>query len=125
MVFGILADGVLVLHLAFVLFVALGAVAVARWPKLAWLHLPTTAWGVWIECSHGICPLTPLESTLRQLAGGEAYEGGFVAHYLGALIYPPGLTPEDQIALGALVVGLNLAGYATLLYYRRRRRAKR
>ncbi len=40
-----LADLVLLLHLAFILFVTLGGLLVLRWPRLAWLHLPAAAWG--------------------------------------------------------------------------------
>ena len=74
----ILADAVLVLHGAFIAWATLGALAVWRWPVLVWAHLPALAWGVWIEASAGICPLTPLESVLRQRAGQRGYEGSFI-----------------------------------------------
>lgn len=45
MAFSAAAAAVLLLHLAFVLFVVFGALLVARWPRLAWLHLPAAAWG--------------------------------------------------------------------------------
>jgi len=102
-----LANAVLLLHLAFILFVALGGFMVWRWPRLAWAHLPAILWGAWIEFSHGICPLTPLENALRQRAGAQGYEGDFVAHYLLPLIYPEGLRPEAQTLLGAGVLILN------------------
>lgn len=54
------ADAVLLLHLAFILFATLGAALLLRWPRLIWLHLPALGWGIWIELSGGICPLTPL-----------------------------------------------------------------
>ena len=50
------ADGVLLLHFAFVLFVVAGAVLVWRWPRLAWLHLPAVVWGVLIEIGGWLCP---------------------------------------------------------------------
>ncbi|OYY81068.1 MAG: hypothetical protein B7Y33_02475, partial [Hydrogenophilales bacterium 16-62-9] len=58
----ILADAVVVVHLLFVAFVVAGGFLLARWPRLAWLHLPAAAWGAFIEFSGGICPLTPLEN---------------------------------------------------------------
>ncbi|HLB85193.1 MAG TPA: DUF2784 domain-containing protein, partial [Steroidobacteraceae bacterium] len=61
----LLADAVLIVHLAFIAFVVLGGLLVLRWPRIAWLHLPAVAWGAWIEFSGGICPLTPLEVNLR------------------------------------------------------------
>lgn len=115
------ADAVLVVHALFVLWVVLGGAAVLRWPALAGLHLPAAAWGVWIEWSGGLCPLTPLEVSLRQAAGEQGYAGGFVEHYLTAALYPEGLTRELQFLLGALVLGVNLFFYARLL---RRRRAR-
>jgi len=107
----ILADAVLVLHLAFIAFVMLGGLAVLRWPRLAWLHLPAVLWAVGITFAGGYCPLTPLENRLRVAGGGAGYEGSFIEQYLTALIYPDGLTRGVQIVLGCLVVAVNVAVY--------------
>jgi len=107
----ILADAVLILHLAFVLFVVLGAFLVLRRRKLIWVHLPVVIWGALIEFAGWICPLTPLENWLRARGGDRGYSGGFIDHYLGALIYPEGLTRELQWFLGALVLAINAAIY--------------
>lgn len=118
MTWRILADAVLVLHFAYIAFVMLGGLAVLRWPRLAWLHLPAVLWAAGIAFAGGYCPLTPLENRLR-VAGGEAgYAGSFIEQYLTALIYPDGLTRGVQIALGCLVVAVNLAVYLRL--WRRR-----
>lgn len=109
------ADAVVVLHLAFILFVLFGGLLLLRWPRLAWLHLPAVAWGMTVEFFHLLCPLTPLENHLRQLAGEAGYEGGFIEYYLIPLIYPAGLTPQIQIWLGCVVLALNLSVYAWLL----------
>ena len=115
-----LADLVLLLHFAFILFVALGGLLVLRWPRLAWLHLPCAAWGAFTEFSGWICPLTPLEVALR-VAGGEAgYRGGFIERYLTAAIYPEGLTRGTQAWLGAAVVMINALVYWTLVRQARR-----
>jgi len=108
----LLADAVLLAHAAFVAFVVLGGLLVLRWPRLAWLHLPVVAWGAGIELLGGICPLTPLENHWRVLAGEHGYAGGFVEHYVFALLYPDGLTRPIQVLLGLLVIGLNVAVYA-------------
>ena len=112
------ADAVLAAHLAFVLFVVFGGLLVLRMPRLAWLHLPAVAWAAFVELSGSICPLTPLEVTLRRGAGEAGYGGDFVEHYLVALIYPAGLTRELQMAIGAAVVLINLFVY--FLLWRRR-----
>jgi hypothetical protein len=110
-----LAGGVVVLHLGFVLFVALGGLLVWRRRRLAWAHLPALAWGVWIELSGGICPLTPLENELRRLGGETAYSGDFVGHYLLPVLYPEGLDRGVQALLAAVALGLNAAVYWRLL----------
>lgn len=105
------ADGVLLLHLAFVLFVIAGSFLAWQWRTVARWHLPALLWGLWIEFSGQVCPLTPLENRLRELAGQAGYSGGFVEHYLVPLLYPPGLTPEHQWLLGAVLIIVNVAGY--------------
>lgn len=120
MVYSLLADGVVVVHGLFVLFVVLGGLVVLRWRRLARLHVPAAVWGAWIELSGGVCPLTHLELWLRRLAGESGYHGGFIEHYLVPLVYPEGLTRGGQIALGLLVAALNLAVYGMILRYPRR-----
>lgn len=114
----LLADLILLLHLAFIVFVVAGGLLALRWPRIAWLHLPAAAWGAAVELFGWICPLTPLENRLR-LAGGEAYtEGDFIARLLLPLIYPDALTREIQLGLGLIVLAVNVAIYARI--FRRR-----
>jgi Protein of Unknown function (DUF2784) len=122
MAFALLAGAVLVLHGLFIVWVILGGLAVIARPALAWLHLPAVAWAVWVSWSGSYCPLTPLEQSLRRQAGQAGYEGGFIEHYLGALIYPQGLTVNLQILYGAVVLGVNLALYAVAITRAARRR---
>lgn len=112
----IAADAVVLLHFAFILFVVLGALLVRRWRWLAWLHVPAVVWGALIEFFGAVCPLTPLEQHLRIAAGEQGYTGGFIERYIVALIYPHGLTPALQIAIGVFVIGINAAFYAVLVY---------
>ena len=114
----VLADLVLVVHLLFVIFVLFGGLLVVRWHRLAWLHVPALIWGLYIEFSHAICPLTPLEIRLRELAGADPYEGGFIAHYIVPLIYPPGLTPEAQWWIGLAILAANGLIYVGLVLRR-------
>ena len=115
-----LADAVLLLHGLFIVFVLIGALGVARWPWLAWLHLAAVAWAVYVAAAGRICPLTPIENALRRAAGEAGYDGGFIEHYLLAAIYPDGLTRGVQIGLGVVVLALNVVPYARWLAKRRR-----
>ena len=115
------ADAVLVVHLAFVLFVVLGGLLALRWPRVAWVHVPVAVYGAAIEFIGFVCPLTPLEVWLRRRGGEAGYAGGFVEHYVTAALYPSGLTREVQLVLGAAVLAVNGAVY---LVWLRRRRAR-
>ncbi len=120
---GFLADAVLVLHALFLVWVVLGVAAVWRWPWLAVLHLPAVAWGLWIETSGGVCPLTPLENSLRAAAGETGYSGGFIEHYVGGVIYPAGLTRAAQWLVAGVLALINITGYGLII--RRGIRARR
>jgi hypothetical protein len=120
MVYRVLADVVLLLHLAFILFVVLGALLVWRFPHLAWLHLPAVMWAGLIEISGRVCPLTPLENHLRGLSGEAGYPGGFIEYYLLPIIYPHALTREIQVGLGITAIAINVVAY-TVLHHRTRR----
>ena len=115
MIYRALADLVLVVHLAFVLFVVLGGLLVLRWPRIALLHVPAAIWGILIEYSGSICPLTPLENSLRRAGGEAGYSGGFIEHYIQPAIYPAGLTRGTQIVLGSLALIVNLMAYGVLI----------
>ena len=119
MIYAALADVTLALHLAFIAFIVLGGLAVARWPRIAWAHLPAAAWGVLIELFNWTCPLTPLENWLCELAGEQGYSETFVERYLLPIVYPDGLTRNVQFVLAALVVAVNFVAY-TFVWRRRR-----
>ncbi|MBI2963277.1 MAG: DUF2784 domain-containing protein [Deltaproteobacteria bacterium] len=119
MLYRVLADFTLALHLSFVAFVALGGLLVLRRPRLAWVHLPAVVWGVLIEYSGWTCPLTPLEIELRGRAGAAGYAGGFIDRYVTAALYPEGLTRGQQVMLGTLALLVNALCYGRLLASRR------
>jgi cytochrome c biogenesis protein CcdA len=91
------ADLVLITHVAIVSFVVLGLVLIIvgnllhwQWVNSWWLriaHIVTIAIVVG-EAWFGIaCPFTIWEQRLRQLAGEKSYEGGFIEHWLGGLLF--------------------------------------
>jgi hypothetical protein len=114
MIFWLLANVLVLLHLAFILFATVGGLLLVWKPQLVWLHLPTVVWGALIEFMGWICPLTPLENHFRRLAGESGYQSGFIEHYLLPLIYPDTLTPPTQFMLGSLVLVANALIYVWL-----------
>lgn len=120
MAYRILADLIVGVHALFVAFVVVGGLLALRWPRVAALHLPAAVWGALIEFQGWICPLTPLENSLRTAAGQAGYQGGFIEHYLLPVLYPAGLTRGVQLALGTGVILVNLVVYGFLLARRRR-----
>lgn len=115
MLYRVLADGLVLFHLAFVLFVVLGGLLVLRWRRLAWVHIPCALWGILVEFGGWICPVTPLEVRFRILGGEEGYTSGFIENYILPLLYPVELTRTRQIWLGVSVGVLNLFIYGLLV----------
>ncbi|WP_024301573.1 DUF2784 domain-containing protein [Pseudogulbenkiania sp. MAI-1] len=116
MIYRLLADAVVLLHLSFIVFVLLGGL-LALWRRWwAWWHLPAVGWGFAVEVGGWVCPLTPLENWLRELGGAAGYHGGFVENYLVPLIYPEALNRDIQLVLGGLVVAVNLAVYGYVIH---------
>ena len=119
MLYQIAADFVVILHFAFIVFVMGGVFLVFRWRWVIWLHIPAVIWGALIEISGWICPLTPVENSLRKAAGVESYSADFVEHYLLPVIYPAGFSREVFIVIGVAVILLNVILYAIYFVYRK------
>ena len=109
------ADVLVVIHLLFIGFVVGGVFLAWRWPWIVWAHVPAVIYGALVEFAGFTCPLTLLENDLRRRAGQAGYRGGFIAHYLVKVIYPPGLTRGMQIGLGLLVLLVAIIGYRGFL----------
>ena len=122
MIYSFLADLLVVFHLVFILYVIAGALLITKWAKTLWLHLPSCFWGMTVEFTGWLCPLTPWEIRLRRLAGEEGYTGSFIEQYLNPIIYPSGLTREVQMVLGGTVLIVNLSLYTLILIKRRKRK---
>jgi hypothetical protein len=120
-VYSALAAAILTLHLLFILWVVFGVVVTRCRPVLRWLHLGCLAWGLLIEILPWTCPLTWAENWLETRAGIAPYQGGFLLHYLDALVYP-NIPPGLLTGLGVAVCVVNLGIYA-MRFHRRRRLA--
>jgi len=115
MLYHVAADAVLLLHLAFIAFIILGAVLVTRWRWLVIIHIPAAMWGFLVELTGRICPLTYAANFFRVKAGQSGYTESFIEHYLLAIIYPAGLTREVQLVLAGIVFAINVAIYIWLV----------
>ncbi len=121
MIYRILAEAVVLVHLSFVVFAVCGGLLVCKWPRLAWGHLPVAVWAALVEFGGWICPLTPLENWLRLQGGDAGYGAGYVERYLLPFLYPGQMTRSLQIGLGMGVLAINVAVYAVAVQAARRR----
>jgi hypothetical protein len=120
----ILADLVLAVHLAFVVFAIAGGLLALRWRWIPWLHVPAVLWGAAVEFTGWVCPLTPLENQLREAGGSAGYSGSFLDHYVSPVLYSTTLTRDDQILYGFGLLLINLFAYAFVLHRSRRQRSE-
>jgi hypothetical protein len=120
-----MAGLIVVFHLLFVVFAAIGGFLVLRLPVLGWVHLPSAVWAASVELTGRVCPLTPLENALRRRAGLDAYSSDFVARYLFPVLYPDGLTRDAQMLIGAFVIAVNLGIYGWIVKRYAAARARR
>jgi len=102
----------LIVHFAFILFVVFGALLFFVTTKIIFIHLPALIWGLYIELTHSICPLTYLENWLLQKANLITYSEGFIQNYLVPIVYPTNLTKDTQIYLGIALIVINIVLYA-------------
>lgn len=111
MVLRVLGDAVVVVHFAFIVFIAVGGFLALRWPWVLWLHVPAVVWGAAIVVIGFDCPLTPLEKWLRERGGDTVYEGGFVDRYIEDVVYPEQYTPHLR-GLALLLIVVSYVGIA-------------
>lgn len=109
------ADAVLLAHFACVAFAVFGGVLFYFDRRWAWLHVPVVLWSSIVNLASWTCPLTPMEKALRERAGRSAYSGGFVEHYVGALVYPRGMPRELELVAGISILVWNALVYGPLL----------
>src|SRR6478672_4158019 len=107
MLYQMAASLLAILHLGFILFVAVGALLVLRWRWVMYLQLPAALWGALIEIMQWECPLTTWENAALRRAGESGYSEGFIAHHVFGIIYPHGLTRGVEIAIAVFVTVVN------------------
>ena len=116
MLYGLLANAVVIVHVGFVAFVVFGGILAWRWRRIAWIHVPTLLYGATIEFVGWVCPLTPLENHFRRLAGQSGYAGGFIEHYIIPVLYPTDWTIRLRVVLGTFVLVVNALAYGVYFW---------
>lgn len=120
MLYRVMADLVVLIHVAFVAFVVLGGLLVLWRTRIAWFHVPAALYATAIGVVGWVCPLTPLEKRFRELAGEAGYEGGFIEHYASLILYPANWHAiKGYLAAGVIII--NVAVYALVIRRLRRR----
>ena len=115
--YALLADAVLALHVALVLFVVGAFVVVIVGNLRGWRRVNAPVFRIAHLAAIGIvvaeawfgvvCPLTSLETWLREQAGSATYGGGFIEHWLSRALYydaPPWVFTAVYSLFGLAVV---------------------
>ncbi len=110
-----LAELVMVVHFAVLLFLLVGGFLAWRWPRALYFHLAMATWGLLIVLFPLACPLTWLENELRAAAGQPQLVSGFIDTYIDGVLYPDSAARLVQV-LVAIVVVVSWIG----LYLKRR-----
>ena len=105
------ADLTLIVHFAFIIFVVFGALLFFVSTKIIYVHLPALFWGIYIELTHSVCPLTYLENWFLLKANLTTYSEGFIQNYLLPIVYPKYLTEDLQTYLAIVLIVTNLFKY--------------
>ena len=113
------ADLLVLLHFSYVLFVLVGGVLLLWWRRLVWIHLPAVVWGILVELTGWICPLTRYENLFRHQAGLEMYDGDFVMRYIMPILYPEDLTRSLQVSLGIIILIINAICYYYVFWFKK------
>jgi len=109
------ADLTLIVHFAFIIFVVFGALLFFVSTKIIYVHVPALIWGIYIEITHSICPLTYLENWFLQKANLTTYSEGFIQNYLVPVVYPMNLTDDLQTYLAIVLIVVNMLMYGLII----------
>ena len=108
------ANLTLIAHLIFILFVIFGGLLFFIFSKIIYIHPPALLWGVYIEITNSVCPLTYLENWFLNKGELTTYSNDFINNYLFQIIYPKGLNAEIQIYLGISLLVINILIYGLI-----------
>ena len=98
------ADVVVIAHVAYLVFVAVGGILAWRWPRVLWFHVAAVVWSVSILVVGQDCPLTDLQRAAERRAGEPLDDRGFVDRYLEGVLFPERYTTALRVLMGVLIV---------------------
>ena len=108
-------DLTLIVHFVFIIFVVFGALLFFVSTKIIYVHVPALIWGIYIELTHSVCPLTYLENWFLQKANLTTYSEGFIQNYLLPIVYPKNLTEDLQTYLAIVLIVTNIIVYRLII----------
>ncbi len=115
MLYKIAADGVVVIHFLWIIFLIFGVFIGRKHRSVKIFHIAGLGFAVIIQIFGWYCPLTHLEIWLRKRHDPSlTYSGSFIIHYVERLIYIE-LSP-----LIIFVLTLMLIGFSAYLYLKKR-----
>ena len=109
------ADLTLIVHFTFIIFIAFGALLFFVSKKIIYVHIPALIWGIYMELTHSVCPLTYLENWFLEKANLSAYSESFIQHYLVPIVYPKNLTEDLQTCLAIVLIFANIIIYGLII----------
>ena len=112
----VVAEAVVVVHMAFLVYMVLGGFLALRRFVLIWPHIATIVYSFYVTLTSFTCPATRLEKWLLEMGGETPYEGSFIAQYLRGTLYPP----EYETAIWLSCMGIAIASQVFVLRRRRR-----
>ncbi len=112
----VVAEAVVVLHMAFLGYMVLGGFLALRRFRLIWPHVGVIVYSFYVTLTSFTCPATRLEKWLLERGGETPYEGSFIHQYLRDRLYPAEF--ETAVWIGCMAVAV--ASWALVLTRRRR-----
>jgi hypothetical protein len=115
MVYKLLSDLVILLHLLWIIFILFGFLVALKYFRVSYIHMAGLVFTLVLNLGGWYCPLTYLENYLHSLYDPQLhYAGSFITKNLQKVIYLE--LDEVYLRMGAIAwVGLNMGGYALLL----------
>ena len=106
-------------HVLFAAFVFLGGALMLLDSRVMLVHVPSVLWVGLVTIAGLTCPLTPLESRLREIAGQARFSGGWIRHHVAPLLSWEGSPRRLERSIGFAALTWNTLLYGGLLWWTR------